>query len=623
MVDITLLFDDPYSTASSSGTLLVPQAYPVAIDGHPYLVDLTSDQTGLRGQYFRCGSIPVLRAQADQSNTPSESSINPNDLWRRSLESWKLGAGQSRYDRKSSDGRRFHASKGVNVWADDWQFSLLPDTSVARSSANSNLRLVSVGSYTYLTDGQGLLYSSNLTGGSPSFTAVTGTPAVTASSVASDGFNVYCCYGASGMYTTTRGAAAATQLVSSALNSGAIVGYVKGRLMLANLNSLYNITSTTLAALPTALFTQANTDFTWVGFAEAPGSLYAAGFSGTKSLIYRTNIKTDGTALDAPVVAGELPDGEIIRSIQGYLGFVVLGSDLGVRLCEVDSAGNLTIGGLITTTSAVQALSPSSRFVWFGMTNYDTTSTGLGRVDLSTFTNTLTPAYASDLMATGQGIVRSIAQVGGQQVFTVDAVGVIVQSTSLVASGYLDSGQINYDLADLKVALYVALRTLPLKGSVQVSLSTDGGAFNLLGTFASPGAVAPGIQFNANQSLGENFELRTTLLRDSSPSLGPTVTRVTLRAQPVPARSFEWVMPLIVHEREDPTGFRDEIVDVVNETDFLKGLLTTGRLVTLQIANQTFQVFVTEVEQLPFQLTSDRNAWDATVVVRMLQPSTN
>jgi len=623
-MDLTLLFDAPFSTASSAATDLVPQRYPIALDGHPYMVDMTSDQTGLRGQYFRCDSLPVLRAQADSSNTPSEASINPNDLWRRSLESWKLGAGQTRYDRKSSDGRRFHASKGVDVWSDDWQISLLPDTTVARASSNSNLRLVSVGTYCYLTDGQGLLYSNNLTGGAPSFTAVTGTPAVSASAIATDGFDVYVAYGASGVWTTTKAAAAATQLVTSAVNAGAVLGYVKGRLMCGSANVLYNIVSAAPAALPVALFTHPNTDFTWVGFAEGPTSLYAAGFSGSKSLIYRTQVVTDASALAAPVVAGELPDGEIIRSIGGYLGMMVVGSDLGVRLCSVDSTGNLTVGGLIKTTSAVQALSPSSRFVWFSMTNYDGSSTGLGRLDLSVFTAPMVPAYASDLMATGQGTVRSVAQLSGVQVFTVDAVGVVVPSANLVPSGYLDSGLINYDLSDLKVALYVALRTLPLVGSVGVSLSADSGTFVSLGAFSAEGAISPAAQFSCNQTLAENLELRLTLNRSSTATTtGPTVTRATLRSQPVPARSFEWVLPLVIHERLDSYGITDQVMDVSDETDFLKGLLTSGRLVTLQIAGQAFPVFVTDVDQLPYQLTSNKMSYDSTVIVRALQPSTN
>jgi len=208
---------------------------------------------------------------------------------------------------------------------------------------------------------------------------------------------------------------------------------------------------------------------------------------------------------------------------------MVVGSDLGVRLCSVDSTGNLTVGGLIKTTSAVQALSPSSRFVWFSMTNYDGSSTGLGRLDLSVFTAPMVPAYASDLMATGQGAVRSVAQLSGVQVFTVDAVGVVVPSANLVPSGYLDSGLINYDLSDLKVALYVALRTLPLVGSVGVSLSADSGAFVSLGAFSAAGAISPAAQFSCNQTLAENLELRLTLNRSSTATTtGPTVTRATL-----------------------------------------------------------------------------------------------
>jgi hypothetical protein len=303
---------------------------------------------------------------------------------------------------------------------------------------------------------------------------------------------------------------------------------------------------------------------------------------------------------------------------------MVVGSDLGVRLCSVDSTGNLTVGGLIKTTSAVQALSPSSRFVWFSMTNYDGSSTGLGRLDLSVFTAPMVPAYASDLMATGQGTVRSVAQLSGVQVFTVDAVGVVVPSANLVPSGYLDSGLINYDLSDLKVALYVALRTLPLVGSVGVSLSADSGTFVSLGAFSAEGAISPAAQFSCNQTLAENLELRLTLNRSSTATTtGPTVTRATLRSQPVPARSFEWVLPLVIHERLDSYGITDQVMDVSDETDFLKGLLTSGRLVTLQIAGQAFPVFVTDVDQLPYQLTSNKMSYDSTVIVRALQPSTN
>lgn len=622
-MDLTLGFDEPFYFAGSSTSDLVPSRFPVAINSHAYLVDLTSDANGLRGMYFRCSSIPVLRAQADQGNTPSESSINPNDLWRRSIESWKSGAGQSRYDRKSSDGTRFRSSKGIDVWTDDWQISLLHDTSLAHSSANTNCRVISVGSYAYFIDGQTLQYSTNMTSGSPTFTTVTGTPAQAATSITTDGFNVYVAYGTGGIYTTTRGAAAATQLITTSLDTAAVVGYVKGRLMVGNLNSLYNITSATPGALPTALMAHPNSDWRWTGFAEGPTSLYASGFSGSHSAVYRTQVVSDASTLNAPVVAGEAPDGEIVRSIQGYEGMMVLGSDLGVRLCSIDSAGSLTLGGLVPTSSAVQALSPSSRFVWFGWSNYDNTSTGMGRVNLSVFTDTLVPAYASDLMATGQGAVLSIAQVAGKQVFSVSGLGFYVPSANLVASGTIDSGLINYDLADTKIAMYCALRTLPLQGSVTLSLSVDSTAFVALGTFATPGQTKPTSQFSANQSAGENFEIRLTLTRDAVTTNGPTVTRVTLRAQPTPARSFEWVLPLIIHERLDPYGIRDEVMVVDDEVAFLKGLLSQGALVTLQIAAQSYNVLLTDVEQLPFQQTQDGKTYDATVVVRALQPSTD
>lgn len=611
-------FDVPFYTGGALSTD-VPGKFPIGLAGRSYMIDMLSDQNGLRGQYFRRTSVPVLRTQADNSNVPQESSISPDDMWRRSQDSWHLGAGQTHLDRKESDPSRFRSSKGVNVWQ-KWQATLLPATAKIVTSGNT-IQMVTAGTYTYLIDGQVLKYSTNITAASPSFTTVTGTPAVTASSISTDGNNVYVAYGASGVYTTTRGAAAATQLVTSAVNASSVLGYVKGRLLLASANVLYNIISAAAAALPTALFTHPNTDFRWVGFGNGPSVIYAAGFSGDKSLIYRTAIQKDGTALEIPVVAGELPDGEVVRSILGYLGFVILGSDTGVRLSEPGSDGSLTIGGLIPTSAGVKCLVGYSRFVWFGWTNYDSTSSGLGRLDLANFTDTSTPAYASDLMATTQGAAVSVVVVSGTAIFSIDGIGVYAPTSALVASGSIDSGLINYDLADPKAAMYINVKTaqLPTGATVVTALSGDGGTFNTVGTHDTAGSTGPLTDFTAGQVIAESFELRQTLTYATDHTVTPTLTRHTLRAYPTPARSFEWVLPLLIHEQVAPYGDAQYPLVVSDEVDFLFSLL--NNLVTLQIGPEGFQVFVEDVDQIPWQLTADKQAYASTVVVHLKQPA--
>lgn len=604
-------FSTPFYTGRSV-SLEVPGSFPVALAGHNYMVDLASQD--LHGEFFYRRSVPVLRSQADQSTTPNESSVSPDDMWRRSFSSWHLGAGQTHADRDNSSPYRFRSSKGVNVWS-KWKTTLHPDTAKVLTSAN-NVRMVTAGSRTYLLDGQNIKYSADITAASPTFTTVTGTPASTPTAITTDGYTVYVSY-PTALYTTNTGTSAAT--ISSVTQVFTLLGYAKGRLLGANSNVLYNIT--TLASNPSALYTHPNSNFTWVAFTPGPSSIYCMGYSGDKSLLYRTNVKADGTALDIPVACGELPDGEILRSALGYLGLVVLGSDVGVRLASTDSAGNLTIGGLIRIGS-VRALVGYDRFVWFGWTNYDSTSTGLGRLDLQNFTDTDTPAYASDLMATAQGIVGSVVVVGGVAVFAVDASGIWAPTTALVASGSMDSGLITYDLADPKTAMFVNVKTaaLPTGASVVTALSADGDTFATVGTHSTAGSSGPTEDHTVGQVRGETFELRQTLARATDTSTGPTLTRHTLRAYATPSRSFEWVLPLIIQDSVNPYGSQAYAMNVATETDYLFDLLNT--LVTLQVGSQSFQVFVQDVIALPHHLAADRSAYEGTVSVHLKQPAT-
>lgn len=359
----------------------------------------------------------------------------------------------------------------------------------------------------------------------------------------------------------------------------------------------------------------------WVGFAEGQGHLYAAGYSGDKSLVYRSAVKSDGTALDVPVVAGELPDGEIVRSIHGYLGFVVIGTDLGVRFATADSNGNLTLGALIRTDRAVHAFEGQERFVWFGWPNYDGASTGLGRLDLSTVgaagLSPLTPAYASDLMAAAQGSVLSVVTFQDRRVFAVSGSGIWGQDSALVASGSLDSGKITYGLADLKVAMYADIRHLALQGTVSEYLSTDGGSFVLIGTNSTPGSLAPAATFPAGQARGESFELRTTLARATTDTTtGPTVTRMTLRSFPSPARGRYFQVPLLLHDTV-LVGDSPVDVDVVTELGLVESLESSRDLVTYQEGAMSYTVLVEDTEWVAYDRTQSGEFWNGTLVVTL------
>lgn len=578
---------------------LVPSLYPVAIDGHPYLIDLKSGA-------FKRQTIPLLRQQADNSNLPGESSINPEDLWRRAQQTWHHGAGQKFLDREDADSSRFNVSKGVDVW-EKWQLSLLNATErKVPATTNVNQNVLAVGNRLYWADGATLRFTTDPTASSPSWTAVTGLNTNPIDGMTTDGYNVYVSQGSQGVYLTNRTISTAT---SWATGTSGPIGYVRGRLMVGLANALANPVVT--GAL-TAFYTQPNTDFRWVGFAEGQGQIYAAGFSGDKSLIYRTAVRQDGTALDVPVVAAELPDGEIVRSIQGYLGFVVVGTDKGVRFATADGQGNLTLGSLIRTNVPVYAFEPQDRFVWFGWTNYDSQSTGLGRLDLSSFVAPLTPAYASDLMVTAQGTVTSVVTFGDRRYFTVAGYGLVGELTTKVASGTVDSGKMTFGIPDPKVGMFLQVRHQALQGQLTLSVSVDGGPFEDLGLNAMQGTTVTSLPLG--ERAGETFETRLKLT--ASGAVSPVITRQTLRAYPGPARGEIFIVPLLFHEIIEVDG-QERFLDPEEELNRIRSMVTDHRLVIYQESNTERAVFVEDYEWSPTSETMDGHFWNGTCVVKL------
>jgi hypothetical protein len=85
-----------YTGEISELSLQVPSLYPVGLAGRGYNLDLDMGQ-------FAHVSIPLLKPQQDAGNQVSESSLNPEGLWRRSQDSWHKGAGQTYLDKPDSD----------------------------------------------------------------------------------------------------------------------------------------------------------------------------------------------------------------------------------------------------------------------------------------------------------------------------------------------------------------------------------------------------------------------------------------------------------------------------------------------------------------------------------------
>lgn len=620
----------PYFSGTGS-TNLVPSVFPVAINGRPYMIDQKS------GKFAR-GYEQRVRDSQDISTAPGEGAINPGGLWRRGQDSWHYGAGQKYADVAESQDFRFYKSKGINPWTKG-EIGLLNTTKrvggTGAPSTNTNLHVVSVKSnsteYIYVSDGSVLKYITNdastgIFSANPTWTSVTtGSPGTAITTIETNGSSVFVAYTNNDIYVTTPGSASVTIFypISGAGSGKTYTGfsYAKGWGIASVANALYVIGSDTGQA-HAIHYTARDTSFRWIGAAAGQNAVYVGGYSGTKSLIYKMTLKADGSGFDAPIVALELPSGEVISSIYGYLGYIFLGTNKGVRFCTTDGQNNLVAGPIIPTTGNVIDFSSDGRYVWFGYTNYDGVSGGLGRLDLSVFTSTNAPAFATDLMYDSTNNVRDITKMADstgtvRRIFSIDGVGIIIEDTSsLVASGEIELGLYRWGIPDRKFVAKVDVRSEPLKGSVTPYLSNDLEEYSALGIWDNQDQVE--VTFNGSDVKAIESRFKLDLHRSTTNvAEGPVVTRWMGRAYAAPFRSQVFSVPVLLHNKVRLPSGRDLHLDVQEETDILDAMISSPRIVILQIGESKHSVIVEDIEWLPVDSYGKSWNWEGTATVTM------
>ena len=601
----------PAFYTGTTTTSLVPDVFPVAIGGHPYLLDVKS------GQFTRAFE-PRVRDSVDQSTAPGEAAINPGGLWRRGEVSWHYGAGQKYADTAEAQDYRFFKSKGVDPWTKG-QLSLLNTTKVSLSSAATTAHMVVQGTRVYVTVGADVKYTTDPYASSPVWTDVVdeagGTAAATGTvaAMATDGQKVFLAFPTDGIRqvipSTDPAIISNTKYVTGS-DSYYMLGFAKGFMFGAHDKNLKLISA---AGSASDKITPDESEFKWVGVATGQNAVYAAGYVGKKSLIYKITIKADGT-LDAGVVALELPTGEVVSAISGYLGGILLGTDKGVRYCTTDANSNLLAGAIIPTSGKVNKFTSTGKYAWFTWSNYDGVSTGLGRMDLGTYTAANTPAFATDLMYTSTADVLSVVTFNDKHCFYVSGVGVVAEdSANYVASGEIETGTYRWGIPDRKFVARVDTRALPLDGSVASYLKLDGGDYTLLGTWNNADDTENSFVGSDDKAIEAQFKF---VLTRSSGVVGPVFTRWTARAYAAPFRSEVFRLPLILHETLRVWD-KDYFVDVDAELRFLRGLIQDPQIVTLQIRDETVPVIVEDFEWNPVDAHDREWLWEGTATVTM------
>lgn len=599
----------PQFFAGGTTTQLVPDVFPVAIDGRAFLVDQKA------GTFAR-GFEPRVRDSVDQSTAPGEGAINPQGLWRRGEVSWHYGAGQKYADTAEAQDYRFYSSKGVNPWTKG-QLTLHNKTKLSLSSAATTAHVVVQDGRVYAALGADVKYSTDPYASSPTWSDCTGEPGGTCAAMATDGSRIYLAFPSDGVRiidpSTSVSVIATSKFVNSS-NSYYMLGFAKNYMFGAYDHILHTISA---GGSKSAHITPDDQQFRWVGVATGQNAVYAAGYAGKKSLIYKITIKSDGT-LDAGVVALELPTGEVVSAISGYLGAILIGTDKGVRYASADSNSNLVAGQIIPTSGSVRKFTSEGRFSYFTWTNYDGVSGGLGRLDLGTFIATNTPAHASDLMYDSTDAVNGLVTFNDKRCFWVSGVGIIAEdSSNLVETAEIVTGIYRWGIPDRKFVAKFDLRTTPLYGSITPSISIDESAYVSM----SPHSQALTTESVATGPQAKFIEAKFKLeFARGSATTGPTLTRWMARAYASPARSQVFVVPILMHHQLHVKD-TDYFFDVEENLRALRDLVTNPRVVNYQENTETYSVVL---EDLQFQvIDGHQQNWDlegtCTVTMRSVQ----
>lgn len=624
----TASFSEPYLNSSTAATSpLVPGYLSIAINGRAYLAE--TGFTPFKQDAYRSDSIAPIADKTDITNIPGEASVNTEGLWRVSMQDWGKGAGQEYLDRRASQSQydRFFTSKGIYPWQQN-RASLLNDV-VAVHSSGAELQVLTVGSFVYINDNGTIRYQSGtLTVGGWSTVAGV-TAAQTSNALATDGNNVYIAAGSgstAGIYLiTSPGSTAASWITGAAID---YVWYAGGELMAAHNNILYNVTTATSTAgptaLPAALYTQPNAKFVFSSCAAGNSWVYLGGFTSntasTQSLIYKTQQNGTGTGLLVPITAATLPGGELCYSLYAYANFILVGTSLGARFCETlglndpgGNAGDLKLGPIVPdqiqqVSSPVKCFVGQFRFIWFGWSNYDAVSTGLGRMDLSTFIDQQAPAYTSDLMVTGNGQVTSmdwynglnnIAGVTtGSPIFVLGGTGVYTSASTLVAEGTIDTGLITAGLPDQKIALFADFRARGV-GGVGAVVVVDGATTY---TVATQNLANQLMEQSLPTSLkGEEFDFQINLFPNVAKTAGPTLRRAMMKFLPAVVSGTQHKVIINLFRTAETLGV-DQAFFPYQEFAILDSLRQAATPIQYQEGSQfNVTVVIKSITRLPYE----------------------
>ena len=399
--------------------------------------------------------------------------------------------------------------------------------------------------------------------------------------------------------------------------SNAVIEFTKERLVLAANNSVYEF-ATSATALPSPVYTHPTNNFVYTSITSSGAAIYLSGYTGIQSTIQKFTLTNTGAmpTLTSAITAAELPVGEIVFRIYYYLGFMAIGTSLGLRVAAVsDQDGSLAYGPLIfESEQPVYDVAGYDKYLWCA-TNVDG-NPGVTRVNLGQQVGTnLVFAYAWDLYDpnTTGFTTTSCSFMGNTQqlAFCTANNGVtngsnyIQDPANKIESGTIRTGYVRYNTVENKIFKYVVPKFDTTYGSLVVqSVDANGNVYGL-GSFSEGQAVNQigiGYPTGAQQYLGFQF----TFTRYSvDATTGPTFTGYQVKALPAVPRQYLIQYPCSLFDSEsDKYGNKagydgaaynrlqaiqqiESAGDTIKVEDFRTGQVLTGIIEETDFINKT------------------------------------
>lgn len=236
------------------------------------------------------------------------------------------------------------------------------------------------------------------------------------------------------------------------------------------------------------------------------GCIYRSGLLGS-STTSATSVGTTSSSsvfqpftLNIPLQALPMSPDEYPTCLFSYLNFIFIGTNRGIRMAQTLSVydptatatGDLKSGPLIPNVlqpvkQPVTAIIGDGRFVWFSWNQYDSTSTGLGRLDLQNFIagDPMAPVYASDVMVTSTSNISSLVwdPINNIPVMVIPGTGAwapyaqnfggVLTAKKYVASGSITSSIFDYGIPESKIPVFFDYGAWVAHGSVAASVIVD------------------------------------------------------------------------------------------------------------------------------------------------------